>query len=752
MSLPHRINERNLLIALLAAFALIAGAYSVAVPIFEASDEFWHYPFVWHLANGRSLPVQDPANPGPWKQEASQPPLYYYLGAALTSWVDTGDLDLVRRPNPHVDNGLITADGNINLVVHNAAAEAWPWHGTALAVHLVRFLSVLMSVGSLYLTYRIGLEIFPERRWLALAGAAAVAFTPMFAFISGAVNNDNLAVLLSALGLWLILRIVRAADEGRPTLRLALALGVTLGLGALTKESTLGLFALAGLATFYAAWRRRRWRVFFIEGPLVVGLATAIAEWWYWRNWRLYGDVLGLNAFIAVLGQRARPASLAQLWSEREGFMRSFWGLFGGVNVPMPYWTYDVLNGLAILSLAGLVLYLVHKARRDGAAIAGWMPLALAALWPVLVVISLIRWATVTWSSQGRLVFSAIPSLMLLFVAGLGGWQSERWSKLILGGALGFMAALTVVAPFAWIAPSYRPPPQLDIEAGPNAYDFRPPDGEQPVMRLLAYDAPSPSVHPGGQAELTLYWEALAPMQRDWSTLVHIQDESGIIVAQRDTYPGLGLLAASDIHPGRRWADRYVVNIPATAYAPDEASVLVGLYDMHTGERMLTSGPAPRDSVRLADLLIESDPNAEVPNPVSVNFGGQMELIGYRLDTRHLAPGETLTLDLYWRGLRPMEVNYTVFTHVLGDENRIWAQMDSWPGGGAKPTTAWTPGEIVEDQYRLTLAPDTPPGVYWIEIGVYQQAEDGSLERLQRVEDGHLIEDFLLLTKVRVGQ
>ncbi|MCA9938899.1 MAG: hypothetical protein KC418_09665, partial [Anaerolineales bacterium] len=63
------------------------------------------------------LPVQDPQNVGPWKQEASQPPLYYYLGAALTFWIDTGDMPQVRWLNPHVDNGVITADGNINLAV-----------------------------------------------------------------------------------------------------------------------------------------------------------------------------------------------------------------------------------------------------------------------------------------------------------------------------------------------------------------------------------------------------------------------------------------------------------------------------------------------------------------------------------------------------------------------------------------------------------------------------------------------------------
>ena len=50
---------------------------------------------------------------GPWNQEASQPPLYYYLGAALTFWIDQSDMAQARWLNPHVDNGLIPPDGRL---------------------------------------------------------------------------------------------------------------------------------------------------------------------------------------------------------------------------------------------------------------------------------------------------------------------------------------------------------------------------------------------------------------------------------------------------------------------------------------------------------------------------------------------------------------------------------------------------------------------------------------------------------------
>ena len=198
-------NERRWLRLILGLFVILGAIYALVTPVFEASDELWHYPMIRHLADGNPLPVQvfDPAQAGPWKQEASQPPLYYYLGAALTFWMDASDMETIRWENPHVDNGILTDDGNINLTIHN---PAWnPWQGTLLAVRIVRLFSVLLGALTVYLTYLIGKELAPNRPEIALGAAALNAFTPMFLFISGAVNNDNLAIPLASLAILLMI-------------------------------------------------------------------------------------------------------------------------------------------------------------------------------------------------------------------------------------------------------------------------------------------------------------------------------------------------------------------------------------------------------------------------------------------------------------------------------------------------------------------------------------------------------------------
>lgn len=722
---------------LLAAFCLLGLVYAVVTPLFEVSDELWHYPMVKRLADGQGLPVQDPATVGPWRQEGSQPPLYYYLMAAATFWIDTSDLDQVRVLNPHADNGLITADRNNNIVVHQPG-EAARWMGAALAVRVIRLLSVLLGAGTVYFTYRLALELFPTNgQAMALAAAAFTAFTPMFVFISASVNNDNLAVTLSAATLWRLVRWVR-----RPPERLSgehALLGVLLGAGALSKQSALGLWGLAGVVLVWVALCGRTaedegrklirpatsaLRQFAMHAAVVFGLAGVTAFWWYWRNFQLYGDWLGWNTFIAIVGERPQPATLFQLWGERVGFMQAYWGLFGGVSVPMPGWAYTALNaaaGLALLGLGwgGVSALRGWRALRDS----GWLTAvqwALPVIWIAALFIGLVRWTSLTWASQGRLIFPAISAISVLMAAGLAELGRlipvSSLKPLLMWLLAAFLAVLSSVVPFAVIAPHYAPPPDLtpaQLASIPDRLDVNF-GGE---LTLLGYDLQTKSVAPGDAVHLTLFWRAEIAMDRDWSLFVHLVDQDAILVAQRDRYPGQGLLATSRLRPGQTWADGYVIPIPAGAFTPGEARLAVGVYDLRDGVR-LTSGAAG-DTATFGALDLRARAGADVSNALRQNLGGLIELSGYTVDRRVLRPGEALTLTLYWRALKAIPRNYSVSARVRGEDLRRWAALDAWPRRGESPTIAWRAGETVIDPYPLTLAADTPPGQYFLEVIVY---------------------------------
>src|SRR5262249_10245433 len=126
--------------------------------------------------------------------------------------------------------------------------------------------------------------------------------------------------------------------------------------GMLAKFNIGFLLPLIGLALAINAYRVRNWRP-FVRGALITGALTVlIAGWWYIRNAQLYGDVTGLNMFVRIVGPRTIPANLPQLWSERHTFLMSYWGFFGGVNVPLPDPVYTVFNTIAALAAVGLVV------------------------------------------------------------------------------------------------------------------------------------------------------------------------------------------------------------------------------------------------------------------------------------------------------------------------------------------------------------------------------------------------------------
>ncbi len=128
---------------------------------------------------------------------------------------------------------------------------------------------------------------------------------------------------------------------------------------------------------------------------------------------------------------------------------------------------------------------------------------------------------------------------------------------------------------------------------------------------------------------------------------------------------------------------------------------------------------AAEDLPTAQDMLEKNYPTA--PQMVQrVNFGDELELLGYTLAGPTFA-GRGTHVTIYWRGLREMVTNYTVFVHAVDDKGRIWGQQDRWHANGTYPTSAWAVGDIVIDAYYPLFDPCTPPGEYKIVIGLYDQ-------------------------------
>ena len=109
-------------------------------------------------------------------------------------------------------------------------------------------------------------------------------------------------------------------------------------------------------------------------------------------------------------------------------------------------------------------------------------------------------------------------------------------------------------------------------------------------ITLLGYTLEAEPVRPGENARVTLYWQAQREVETSYKVFVHVYDEAGNIVAQRDWLPGLGAKPTTGWQMGEVVADRHLVPIDEDV-AAGVYTVAVGLYNEGSGERLATFGP-----------------------------------------------------------------------------------------------------------------------------------------------------------------
>jgi hypothetical protein len=132
-----------------------------------------------------------------------------------------------------------------------------------------------------------------------------------------------------------------------------------------------------------------------------------------------------------------------------------------------------------------------------------------------------------------------------------------------------------------------------------------------------------------------------------------------------------------------------------------------------------------------------------IEHPLDVQFGDDIDLIGYTMQQSTVEPGQTVSLTLYWRSRSEIAQDITVFTHLLDPTGFLRGQIDRQPLRSALPTSMWQPDMVIADRYDIAVSEDAPPGEYLIACGVYT-LED--MHRLQATSpEGNLPDNQLLI-------
>jgi len=240
---------------------------------------------------------------------------------------------------------------------------------------------------------------------------------------------------------------------------------------------------------------------------------------------------------------------------------------------------------------------------------------------------------------------------------------------------------------------------------------------------------------------LTLYWQKLREGAGDYDIALQMVDEAGGVLWQENVLPLFGEYPTSRWEVGQIVQTSHELTVPSTV---GKVGLLVGLSFPDSGEMLPVRSRwlvSTSEWCPLRPIQVRSTSQADGP---AINFDNQLLLLGYDLDRRQLRPGETLELSLTWQCLNRMDEDYTVFVHILGEQQCIWGQEDIGPVHGTYPTSQWKEGEIIEDIHSVQLSYEAPPGEYQIEVGLYLLSTMARLrvldEEMRVVDDKVIIE------------
>jgi len=744
-------TPQRLAILILMAHLALGVLYSVAIPIWEAHDEWGHYAFVHYLATEQAFPPPGTKLVERY-DESHQPPLYYILGALATFWINTDD-GLELTTNPYATTGDGT--GGVNFAVHHWEAESFPYRDTVLGIHVTRLVSVLLSTLVVWTTYLIGRSLFPERGEIALGAMAINAFWPQFLFIGSVVNNDIMVTTFASLVLWLTLRIVIQKAGFKDWLALGLCLAGALA----SKGNAFALFPLVllGLTVLAIRWMKKksapiRWGIVALSG---VGLVLA---WWLFQNMILFLSRSRFRTYarLSQIRDFLDPSAIAERLNWRSfldtlqyAFI-TLWAAFGWGNIGVEEWIYDLVALIFFLAGLGLLFFLSKKSRSQVRL--GLVILIADVLFVTALPVYISMYRGRIFLMPGRYILPAISAVSVLLSVGLAGPVPARVARTVMAIVTALMFAFTLLVPFRYILPAYTPPPllsQADVQAiqNPLHVNFN-------KAELLGYDVGKGRVRAGEAIAITLYWRCLNPMEHNYTLAVQVLGPDFQAHGGVNLYPGRGNFATSLWEVGDTFSETYWIPVDPDVSAPVMGRIKVALFiDDSTQEHLPVLNPQGQVADRSAvfgriKIVPRKRPEHVIENQVHYELDGKVALIGYEL-TSPIDRETALGLSLYWQALSDLDEDYTVFVHWLDEGGQILTQQDNQPRNGTYPTGLWEEGEIVEDLYHLTIpaevSVDQQPVI--IALGMYCL---GTMERLAISDENgqHLADDQIILRDV----
>jgi hypothetical protein len=112
--------------------------------------------------------------------------------------------------------------------------------------------------------------------------------------------------------------------------------------------------------------------------------------------------------------------------------------------------------------------------------------------------------------------------------------------------------------------------------------------------------------------------------------------------------------------------------------------------------------------------------SAEVQKPEAVSFEEGMNLVGVNVPSHSVTPGQQLHVRLFWSARRPVDFDYSGFVRLADSAGHVIHDKDHVPGVQIGLLThEWQTGEVIPDDWMVTIPANATPGAYRLEVGMY---------------------------------
>lgn len=409
--------------------------YVLITPPFESPDEFLHLDYINYVSKYKSLPNQYEGikNPQLFIGQGHQYPLYYIITSIPVHLLTESSIIRYNHPSKIDKNWK---GGSPDKTIYR---NVFLSYDEKSIFYLIRLISVFFSVFNLYFIFKIS-ELISDKKEIFFFSLIIAASIPQFQFISSVINNDSMANLFATISVFYFLHFLKNPLKLKNYIFAALFTGF----GIIIKKTILFLIPLAIIIFLFLLITNKNRRILLINSVIFIIIVFFITSFIFLRNYVLYNEFLAGTMEQISMPQFVETKQLFSYYFIQPfstGFTRSFIGVFGWMNVPLPLYItvfYVFLLGTGLL----FSLYKIVKLQEK---------YLLFLLLSAFICLGGVIYFNLTFTQyQGRYLFPVISAICVLSAFGiihlLNLFRNEKIKKYVFIFVLALMITFDILS------------------------------------------------------------------------------------------------------------------------------------------------------------------------------------------------------------------------------------------------------------------------------------------------------------------